>query len=269
MRTIARGRDPEVAKLVRHLAARRIAAEGNSRIRAARVVVGGGAGVDGVGHAATDGAEEERLARRDAHTLRRDELRRCKPPGPRVSASAAATACAMHARASPRVQAHNGTSAAADCGCALRRPHEPSSATGRRVTPPELTSMSSGRACSEATSLLFYFFSVPHMALAPHVRRRRALHLWPFDGDTRVSVFLISPSPRALSHPLGDMTTARRRACQQEGRATWQTSRAWCRPRLIETVRFPIQARARICELSQTLCSSMLLSLSMLMMCAR
>ena len=83
MRTIARGRDPEVAKLVRHLAARRIAAEGNSRIRAARVVVGGGAGVDGVGHAATDGAEEERLARRDAHTLRRDELRRCKPPGPR------------------------------------------------------------------------------------------------------------------------------------------------------------------------------------------
>eukprot|EP00802_Teleaulax_amphioxeia_P006952 Tamp_06958.p1 GENE.Tamp_06958~~Tamp_06958.p1 ORF type:complete len:322 (-),score=24.35 Tamp_06958:1199-2164(-) len=44
-------------------------------------------------------------------------------------------------------------------------------------------SMSSGRACSEATSLLF-FFSVPHMALAPHVRRRRALHLWPFDGGT-------------------------------------------------------------------------------------
>ena len=75
-----------------------------------------------------------------------------------VSASAAATACAMHARASPRVQAHNGTSAAADYGCALRRPHEPSSATGRRVTPPELTSMSSGRACSEATSLLFFFF---------------------------------------------------------------------------------------------------------------
>ena len=162
MRTIARGRDPEVAKLVRHLAARRIAAEGNSRIRAARVVVGGGAGVDGVGHAATDGAEEERLARRDAHTLRRDELRRCKPPGPRVSASAAATACAMHARASPRVQAHNGTSAAADCGCALRRPHEPSSATGRRVTPPELTSMSSGRVCSEATSLLFFFWLCGH-----------------------------------------------------------------------------------------------------------
>lgn len=62
-------RDPEVAKLVGHFAARWVVAVGDTSVGATSVVIGRRASVDGVGHAATYGAEEELLAVGHAQAL--------------------------------------------------------------------------------------------------------------------------------------------------------------------------------------------------------